>query len=202
MRFDIDGLVIEERPTGQGFYGEYIWPTPLFMCDFLKRNPELVKGKRILELGSGTGIVGLYAAKLGATHVTLTDFIDFNIEHIKRNIKENGLDLVTEPRWFKWGTSLREQWDVIIGSDIIYPAMDKEALIKAIQMHLKPGGRCIVGYNDRPGDDMSLFEMKEIEKREIDFVPEKFSEIVSKNHSSNIYRIIEIMNQLNQDKLV
>lgn len=199
MRFDVDGLIIEERPTGQGFYGEYIWPSGLVMCDFLKRNPELVKGKRVLELGSGTGIVGLYAAKLGASHVTLTDFIDFNIENIKRNIKENGLGLVTEPRWFKWGTSLREQWDVIIGSDIIYPAMDKEALIKAIQMHLKPGGRCIVGYNDRPGDDMSLFEMKEIEKREIDFVPEKFSEIVSKNHDSNIYRIIEIFTQQSTD---
>jgi predicted nicotinamide N-methyase len=169
------------------------------MCDFLKRNPELVKGKRVLELGSGTGIVGLYAAKLGASHVTLTDFIDFNIEHIKRNIKENGLERVTESRWFKWGTNLREQWDVIIGSDIIYPAMDKDALLNAIKTHLKPGGRCIIGYNDRPGDDMSLFEMKEIEKREIDFVPEKFSEIVSKNHSSNIYRIIEILNQQSTD---
>lgn len=77
--------------------------------------------------------------------------------------------------------------------------MDKNSLVKAIHMHLKPGGRCIVGYNDRPGDDMSLFEMKEIEKREIDFVPEKFSEIVSENHSSNIYRVIEILNQQSTD---
>jgi predicted nicotinamide N-methyase len=169
------------------------------MCDFLKRNPELVKGKRVLELGSGTGLTGLYAAKLGATHVTLTDFIDFNIENIKRNIKENGLERVTEPRWFKWGTNLREQWDVIIGSDIIYPVMDKDALINAIKTHIKPGGRCIIGYNDRPDDDLSVFNMKEIEKKEIEFVPENFSEIVSKNHSNNIYRIIEILNQQSTD---
>ena len=84
MRFVVDDLVIEERPTGNEFYGEYVWPAGLFMCDFLKRNSELVKGKRVLELGSGTGLVGLYAAKLGASHVTLTDFIDFNIENIKR----------------------------------------------------------------------------------------------------------------------
>jgi SAM-dependent methyltransferase len=192
-------MIIEERPTGNEFYGEYIWPSGLFMCVFLKRNPELVKGKRVLELGSGTGIVGLYAAKLGATHVTLTDFIDFNIENIKRNIKENRLERVTEPRWFKWGTNLREQWDMIIGSDIIYPVMDKDALLNAIKMHLKPGGRCIIGYNDRPGDDLSVFTMKEIEKKEIEFVPGNFSEIVSKNHSSNIYRIIEILNQQSTD---
>ena len=200
MRFVVDDLVIEERPTGNEFYGEYIWPTPLFMCDFLKRNSELVKDKRVLELGSGTGIVGLYAAKLGATHVTLTDFIDFNIEGIKRNIKENGLGAATEPRWFRWGTSLGEQWDVILGSDIVYPVMDKHALVKAIKTHLKPGGRFILGYNDRPGDDFNLFksnglELKEIEKREIDFTPEKFSEIVSKNHSSETYRIIEMVAQ-------
>jgi predicted nicotinamide N-methyase len=199
MRFDVDGLIIEERPSGNQFYGEYIWTSGLFMCDFLKRSPELVKGKRVLELGSGTGLTGLYAAKLGASHVTLTDFIDFNIENIKRNIKENGLERVTEPRWFKWGTNMREQWDVIIGSDIIYPAMDKDALINAIKMHLKPGGRCIIGYNDRPDDDLSVFKMKEIEKKEIEFVPENFSEIVSKNHSNNIYRIIEILNQQSTD---
>lgn len=68
MKFVIDDLVIEERPTGNEFYGEYVWPASLVMCEFLKRNPELVKGKRVLELGSGTGIVGLYAAKLGANN--------------------------------------------------------------------------------------------------------------------------------------
>lgn len=197
MRFVIDDLVIEERPTGNEFFGEYIWPTPLFMCEFLKRNSELVKGKRVLELGSGTGIVGLYAAKLGAAHVTLTDFIDFNIEGIKRNIKDNGLEQVTEPRWFQWGTSLGEQWDVIIGCDVVYPVMDKPILIKAIKTHLKPGAKFILGYNDRPGDDMRIFEnsglwVKEIEKKTIEFKPEKFSSIVSKNYGSDIYRIIEM----------
>lgn len=197
MKFEIDDLVIEERPTGNEFYGEYIWPAGIAMCEFLKRNPELVKGKRILELGSGTGIVGLYAAKLGAEHVTLTDFIDFNIEHIKTNIKKNGLEGVAEPRWFRWGTSLDEQWEIIIGSDIVYPVMDKIALIKAIKMHLKPGGKFILGYNYRPGDDMTIFEksglrVKELERREIEIEHEKFSDIVHKNHDSNIYKIIEM----------
>jgi predicted nicotinamide N-methyase len=197
MKFVIDDLVIEERPTGNEFYGEYVWPASLVMCEFLKRNPELVKGKRVLELGSGTGIVGLYAAKLGAKHVTLTDFIDWNILNIKTNLKENGLEGVAEPRWFQWGTILGENWDVIIGSDIVYPVVDKIALVKAIKMHLKPGGKFILGYNDRPGDDITILEksglrLKELERREIDFEPEKFSGIVHKNHDSDIYRIIEM----------
>ena len=198
MKFVLDDLVIEERPRGAEYYGEYVWPAGLAMCDYLKRHPELVKGKRVLELGSGTGVVGLFAAKLGAEHVTLTDFIDWNIENIKKNLKENGLEGRAEPRWFQWGTSLGDRWDVIIGSDVVYPAVDKIALIKAIKTHLKPGGKFILGYNDRPADVMNIFEqsglkVKELERREIEFASENFSEIVYKNHDSNIYRIIEMV---------
>jgi len=190
MRFVVDDLVIEERPTGNEFYGEYIWPASLFMCDFLKRNPELVKGKRVLELGSGTGIVGLYAAKLGATHVTLTDFIDFNIECVKRNIKENGLGAVSEPRWFRWGTTLGEQWDVILGSDVTYPAMDHMALWKTIRTHLKPGGRCILAHHKRENFNF-IYKFKELDRTEVGDL-NSFSKLVKDNCKRSTVTIIEM----------
>jgi predicted nicotinamide N-methyase len=190
MKFMIDDLVIEERPTGNEFYGEYVWPAGIAMCEFLKRNPKLVEGKRVLELGSGTGIAGLYAAKLGAEHVTLTDFIDWNIENMKINIKDNGLEGLAEPRWFQWGTSLYEQWDVILGSDITYPAMDFPALVKAIKTHLKPNGRCILAHHQRENFNFRS-EFKELESHEMDDMT-SFSNVVKNNCKFSTIKIIEM----------
>eukprot|EP00403_Amphidinium_massartii_P038788 CAMPEP_0178451456 /NCGR_PEP_ID=MMETSP0689_2-20121128/43699_1 /TAXON_ID=160604 /ORGANISM="Amphidinium massartii, Strain CS-259" /LENGTH=172 /DNA_ID=CAMNT_0020077053 /DNA_START=63 /DNA_END=578 /DNA_ORIENTATION=+ len=39
----------------------------------LEANPDLVKSKRILELGAGRGLVGVSAAYLGASQCVLTD---------------------------------------------------------------------------------------------------------------------------------
>lgn len=46
----------------------------------------MVSGQRIIELGSGTGVVGLVAAALGAQQVTLTDKQQI-LPLLKRNIQ-------------------------------------------------------------------------------------------------------------------
>ena len=43
------------------------------MCNWLANNTDDICGSRVLELGSGTGACGLYAAGLGASRVLLTD---------------------------------------------------------------------------------------------------------------------------------
>lgn len=43
------------------------------LARFLGRHRHLVAGKRVLDLGTGTGIAGLAAAQCGARKVTLTD---------------------------------------------------------------------------------------------------------------------------------
>ncbi len=41
-----------------------------FVCSALVDKPALVQGKSVLEIGAGTGLCGIVAAKLGAAHVT------------------------------------------------------------------------------------------------------------------------------------
>ena len=41
------------------------------LCSDLVEKPALVQGKRVLEIGAGTGLCGIVAAKLGAAQVIL-----------------------------------------------------------------------------------------------------------------------------------
>ena len=53
--------------------GGEIWPAAAALCSWLSNHSGIVHGTRVLELGAGTGAVGLYAAGLGASRVLLTD---------------------------------------------------------------------------------------------------------------------------------
>ena len=53
--------------------GGEVWPAAAAMCAWLANHTAEVQGRRVLELGSGTGACGLYAAALGASRVLLTD---------------------------------------------------------------------------------------------------------------------------------
>ncbi|KAF7978323.1 hypothetical protein HWV62_941 [Athelia sp. TMB] len=54
--------------------GGIAWPAGQVLAKYLvDLGPSVVQGKKILEVGSGTGLVGLVAAALGARQVWITD---------------------------------------------------------------------------------------------------------------------------------
>jgi predicted nicotinamide N-methyase len=58
-----------------GVLGGTVWPAASVLCSYLAENQHdlKLKNSHCVELGSGTGAVGLYAAGLGAASVILTD---------------------------------------------------------------------------------------------------------------------------------
>jgi hypothetical protein len=98
----------------------------------------LISGKRILELGSGTGLVGLCAALLGS-HVCMTD-VPHVLEHAKTNLEHNKEAIAsargsisTAP--LEWGSlqssEQGREWlaantrgwtsiDMLLGADLVY----------------------------------------------------------------------------------
>ena len=50
-----------------------LWPSAIAASEELAKQPELTKGLRVVELGSGLGLPGLVAGLCGAESVLLTD---------------------------------------------------------------------------------------------------------------------------------
>ncbi|XP_074857871.1 protein N-lysine methyltransferase METTL21A isoform X2 [Carettochelys insculpta] len=84
-----------------------------------------LQGRSVIELGAGTGLLGIVATLLGA-HVTLTDR-ETALEFLKSNVQANlPPDLQTRAavKELTWGRNLGNfspgKFDFILGADIIY----------------------------------------------------------------------------------
>lgn len=100
-------------------YGFLLWESAVGLARHLAAHPELVAGKRVLELGAGVGLPGLVARSLGA-EVSQTDHQPGALSLIRINAADNGLP---PPRtfiadWREWMHPT--QYDVVLGADILY----------------------------------------------------------------------------------
>ena len=76
----------------QASYSFYTWPSAPVLAWFLWEHRRELPGKKVVELGAGTALPGILAAKCGAL-VTLTDSASLprSLQHIRRCCDLNGL---------------------------------------------------------------------------------------------------------------
>lgn len=95
----------------------FAWAGGQALARFILDAPEWVAGRSVLDFASGSGLVGIAAARAGARAVTSADIDRFALGAIGLNAAVNGVDL--EAR----GDDLigrDEGWDVILAGDICY----------------------------------------------------------------------------------
>jgi hypothetical protein len=77
-----------ENPNDATDAGEFfIWPASLVLSNFLIKNPSLVQGRSVIELGASHGMASMVASSLGASLVAATDR-----QHVMPYLRSN-LDL-------------------------------------------------------------------------------------------------------------
>ncbi|GGE10441.1 class I SAM-dependent methyltransferase [Rhizobium anhuiense] len=100
-------------------YWAYPWAGGAVLARHLIDRPEIVAGRRVLDLGAGSGLVAIAAAKAGAAAVTAVD-VDANaIAAIGLNAAINGVaiaiiaaDIMDEPP--------PEETDLLVVGDLFY----------------------------------------------------------------------------------
>lgn len=59
---------------------------------YIQKHHEILKGKKVLDIGTGNGIIALYAARRGASHVIATDINPLALKDLQFNAQKLELD--------------------------------------------------------------------------------------------------------------
>ncbi|XP_045514669.1 protein N-lysine methyltransferase METTL21D-like [Pieris brassicae] len=121
-----------------------VWDASLVLAKYLEtmcfHKPDFLSGVRVLELGSGLGVVGLTAATLGA-QVTLTDLPEA-LPLLRLNIAENkskiasmgGYSIAESLVWGDKNSDIHKQdFDMILLADCIYYEDAVDTLIETLK---------------------------------------------------------------------
>ncbi|EEQ97781.1 Protein FAM86A, putative [Perkinsus marinus ATCC 50983] len=132
LGYDVSGRFIEQGTTGLSQ-----WEAGRYLASWLVANKCAVEGKDVLELGSGSGLVGLVAAGFSAARrVVLTDGNALVVKALRANVKSNKLDNVevAELNWDDQSRSdLLESAEVLLGADLTYDPTIVGALMATIR---------------------------------------------------------------------
>ena len=104
------------RKTNRIPYGVSLWPSSVALAHDIASRGDFV-GKRVLELGCGTGLPGIVAASSGA-RVVQSDHDELSLQLCRRNGERNGVSV--EYRLSNWEGLDAGGFDWILGSDILY----------------------------------------------------------------------------------
>lgn len=69
----------------------FAWAGGQALARHVLDNPQLVAGKSVVDLASGSGLVGIAAMKAGAASVLCADIDGFSVEAIRLNAELNGV---------------------------------------------------------------------------------------------------------------
>jgi len=145
---------IEQREK-EGEISGVVWDAGVAMLDTLPKFSILSKTNlRILELGSGTGVVGIAAKRFAKDSEVVLSDLESNLDLIRSNVRSNLLagdhvSVVSIP----WGCEDTARkygiFDVVLCSDTIYETEALPLFLKTLLWMTREGSQVYIAYRRR-----------------------------------------------------
>jgi predicted nicotinamide N-methyase len=120
----------------------FAWAGGQALARYVLDHPELVRGKRVLDFASGSGLVAVAAAMAGAAKVEASDIDEFAGAAIALNAEANGVrvavhagDIAGEDRG----------WDIVLAGDVSYERDMAERVTDWLAALALRGARVLIG---------------------------------------------------------
>lgn len=133
----------------------FAWAGGQALARHLLDHPALVRGARVLDFASGSGLVAIAAARAGAAHVDANDIDAFALAAIDLNAQANAVTLETVD-----GDRIGrdEGWDVVLAADIFYERDTAARVLPWLQDLSRRGATVLIGDPGRSYLDRTRVE--------------------------------------------
>jgi predicted nicotinamide N-methyase len=105
-------LAIQAYPA----YWAFCWASGQVLARHIIDNPELVRNKRVMDFGAGSGVVAIAAMMAGAKQVIACDIAPDALLSCQENAKLNHVELELHGDLFEFNQEI----DLLIAADVLY----------------------------------------------------------------------------------
>jgi predicted nicotinamide N-methyase len=124
-------------------YWAFAWAGGQALARFLLDNPGQVVGRRILDLGAGSGITSIAAMKAGAAQAVASDIDALALAAIALNAEANGVQVETTAADLLG--SAPDALDVVVVGDLFYERALAERVLTFVEAARQRGAEVLVG---------------------------------------------------------
>ena len=124
-------------------YWAYLWAGGAALARHILDSPGIVQGRRVLDLGAGSGVVGIAAAKAGASSVVAVDVDPNAVAAIGLNAAANGV--VVAAQCADLLGDAPGAFDIVAVGDLFYEPSLASRVTRFLEFCLASGVKIYVG---------------------------------------------------------
>ncbi len=121
---------IAQRLMDEPPYWTLCWASGHALAHFILQNPHWVRGKRVLDFGSGSGVVAIAAAQAGASRVYACDIDPLAQLAIRANAEFNQVEITPITTL----DELPESIDLVMAADVLYDLQNHALFPRLMQL--------------------------------------------------------------------
>jgi predicted nicotinamide N-methyase len=163
-------------------YWAFTWSGGLAIARFLLEQPDMVRGRRVVDVGAGSALCGLVAARLGAAAVEAIDIDPLAAAAAELNAHANDLAIAVR-RSDPLGEEPPDA-DIILAGDVSYEERMAAGMLDWLRRAAAKGSTVLVGDPGRRYLDPGLQPLANYRVR----VSREIEEAEQK--SSSVYRVL------------
>lgn len=136
------------EPAEQPPFWAAAWPGGQALARYVLDTPGLVAGRRVLDLGSGSGLVAVAAAMAGAAEVVASEIDPFGQTAIGLNAQLNGVSPIRVVGDVLSGPAPSDS--VVLAGDVCYDREMTERVLPFLDAARAAGSEVLIGDPGRP----------------------------------------------------